>query len=456
MTFTPVAPPDLDLRLLLEEQGAEQAADRLLSLHPVEIAEALEPLDEEERFAVVRHLPDRVAAQVLMNADAAFRGNILSRLPPEGVATLLERLPVDNVSALLDQLPDEKAEAVLGNLPPDFLAQVRAAQDYPPQSVGRLMVRRIPRFLPFLTAGETLEQLRRADLDLETMNNVYVVDEPGRLIGVAALRELVVADPSRPLRELMQTRLVKVTPETDREVAANLLSRYNFLALPVVDAEERLLGIVTVDDLVDVLIQEGTEDVLRMGGVGGHEVPAETAPYWAGRIVAVVRKRITWLLLLFVAETFTGTVLRHFEDELQKAVALSFFIPLLIGTGGNAGSQTVTTVVRGLALGEIRLAESLRVLWRELSTGMLLGLLLGVFAFGRALLWGVHLPLAFTVALTILAVCTWANTVGSLVPLAAQRLRIDPTVVSAPFITTLVDATGLVIYFVIAKVLLGL
>jgi magnesium transporter len=288
------------------------------------------------------------------------------------------------------------------------------------------------------------------------MNDVYVVDERGRLVGVTGLRELVVADPSRPLRELMQTRVVMVTPETDREVAANLISRYNFLALPVVDSNTRLLGIVTIDDLIDVLIQEGTEDVLRMGGVGGHEGTSEATPYWAGRITAVVKKRITWLLLLFVAETFTGSVLRHFKVEMERQVALAFFVPLLIGTGGNAGSQTVTTVVRGLALGEIRLRDTLRVLWREMSTGVLLGLLLGIVAFGRALLWGANIPLALTVAITILAVCAWANTVGSLVPLAAQRLRIDPTVVSAPFITTLVDATGLIIYFVIAKMLLGL
>jgi magnesium transporter len=456
MTFAPTAPDDLDLRLVLEQDGPERAARRLLALHPVEIAEALEALDAEDRFDVVRYLPNQATARVLMHADAAFREGLLARLPPEGVAALLERLPMDDAAALIDQLPEEKAEAVRAYLPEEERDQLQSLRDYPPQSVGRLMVRRIPRLLPFLTAGETLERLRQVNAELETMNDVYIVDERGRLVGVTGLRELVLADPARPLRELMQTRLVMVTPETDREVAANLISRYNFLALPVVDGNTRLLGIVTVDDLIDVLIQEGTEDVLRMGGVGGHEDAMESTPYWAGRITAVVKKRITWLALLFVAETLTGSVLRHFQGELERVVALSFFVPLLIGTGGNAGSQTVMTVVRGLALGEIRLADTLRVLWREMTTGVLLGLLLGVVAFSRALLWGAKLPLAFTVAITIVAVCTWANTVGSLVPLVAQRLRIDPTVVSAPFITTLVDATGLVIYFVIAKMLLGL
>jgi magnesium transporter len=223
-----------------------------------------------------------------------------------------------------------------------------------------------------------------------------------------------------------------------------------------VDEQRHLLGIVTVDDLVDVLIQEGTEDVLHLGGVSGGRDAEEDTSYWAGRIGSTVKKRIGWLLLLFVAETMTGSVLRMFRHEVEANVALSFFVPLLIGTGGNAGSQTVTTIVRGLAVGEIRLRDALRVWWRETSAGILLGLLLGIFGFGRALLWGLSWPFCAVIGLTMAAVCVWANTVGSLVPLLARRLRIDPTVVSAPFITTVVDATGLVIYFMIAKAILHL
>jgi magnesium transporter len=249
---------------------------------------------------------------------------------------------------------------------------------------------------------------------------------------------------------------VMVTPDTDREEAANLISRYNFLALPVVDERKRLLGIVTVDDLVDVLIQEGTEDVLHMGAVsGGGEADQDTS-YWAGHITSAVKKRVGWLLLLFVAETFTGSVLRLFEGELQKVTALMFFVPLLIGTGGNAGSQTVTTIVRGLAVGEIRLRDAFRVWRRETSTGVLLGLLLGACGFLRAILWGQDWRLCVTVGISMAAVCMWANTVGSLIPLLARRLKIDPTVVSAPLITTVVDATGLMIYFIIAKAILRL
>jgi len=208
-----------------------------------------------------------------------------------------------------------------------------------------------------------------------------------------------------------------------------------------------------VDDVIDVIREEETEDILKMGGI---EPGALDRPYFENSIPLVVRKRIGWLLLLFVAETFTGTVLRFFENELAAVVALSFFIPLLIGTGGNAGAQTVTTIIRSLALGEIRLMDARRVLTREMTTGLTVGVLIGSIAFGRALLWGAHLPLAATVAITILVICTWSTTIGSLIPIAAQRLGVDPAVLSAPLITTLVDATGLVIYFRIAKAIMKL
>lgn len=456
MTFTPTAPPEIDLRRLLEQEGARAAAASLLAYHPVEIVEALEPLDHDERFAVFSHLPDSVAGQILRAADAEFRAGMLERLPNRRLAELLDRRPVDEANNLLDQLPEERAEEVLALMPSAEARPLLALRRYPPQSVGRLMVRRVPRVAPNWTVAETLSHLQRADPDLETVNNLYVVDVAGRLVGVISLRELLLAPPERRLADLMQRRLIMVTPETDREEAANLISRYNFLALPVVDDDQTLLGIVTVDDLIDVLIQENTEDALRMGGVASPEDAPDTTSYWAGRISTVVRKRLTWLLLLFVGGTFTGMVLRHFQTELHTMTKLAVFIPLLIGTGGNAGSQAVTTIVRGLAVGEIRRRDALRVMTRECATGLLLGLLLGTLGLLWALLWEAPMSLALAVGLTAVAVCAWANAVGAMIPMLAQRLRIDPTVVSAPFITTLVDATGLIIYFVIAKAILGI
>ncbi|MCC2670788.1 MAG: magnesium transporter [Armatimonadetes bacterium] len=456
MTFALPTTAALEVRDLLERDGPRAVALQLLTLHPVEIAEALEPLDHDERLDVFRALPINIAAPVLLNADAEFRAGLLARLSPEYVAQILDRLPIEHATGILEQLDDDKQADVLAETSPEDAAQIEAIRQCPPSSVGRLMVRRVPRIRSEWTVAEAFRYVRRRTTELETINNLYVLAEDGTLRGVVSLRELVEADPQAPIRELMQTRLVMVTPDTDREEAANLISRYNFLALPVVDERKRLLGIVTVDDLVDVLIQEGTEDVLHMGAVSGGGEADQDSSYWAGRITSAVKKRIGWLLLLFVASSITSQVLQHFHTELQSLVTLSFFIPLLIGTGGNAGSQTVMTVVRGLALGEIRSRDASRVLVRETLTGLLLGLCLG----GIAVLggWALTGKLALGVVLgtSVVAVCAWSTCVGALIPITARLLKIDPTVASAPFISTFVDATGLLIYLLIAKAILGI
>ena len=279
------------------------------------------------------------------------------------------------------------------------------------------------------TVGGALARLRAEQDVIEVAPNCYVVDD-GRLVGVVPLRQLAVSDPETPLEEIMTRDPIAVGEETERGDAAEIIQTHNFLSLPVIDKEGRLVGAVRVDDLLDAALSEVGAGLLNQGGVAGKI--AAGLPYFQTSMLKVVRSRITWLVLLFVAETATGTVLRHFEDELAKVVALSFFIPLLIGTGGNAGSQTVSTIIRALALGEVRLRDALRVLVKEASSGVILGVLLGGIAFGRALMWGVGYDLAACVAITVLVVCTWANTVGALIPLAAQRVGIDPTVVSGP------------------------
>jgi magnesium transporter len=255
-------------------------------------------------------------------------------------------------------------------------------------------------------------------------------------------------------RPCMTPEPITVGVDTDQEEVARLISKYDFLAMPVLDRAGFLAGIVTVDDIIDVLTEENTEDQLKFSGVSV-EPGVVNQPYFSTPIWRVVRSRVGWLVLLFVAETATGTVLRHFEDELAKVVALSFFIPLLIGTGGNTGAQTVSTIIRGLALGEIKTRDMGRVVWRELGSGLMLGTLLGLIGFGRAMIWGSGVQLSLVVGLTILVICTWANTIGSLIPLVAQKFKVDPALVSAPLITTLVDATGLAIYMLIAKALLS-
>src|SRR5712692_2550041 len=307
---------------------------------------------------------------------------------------------------------------------------------------------------PKMTVGEALKHIRSVAREKESIYACYVMEpKTNHLLGAVSLRDLVMAELEKPVTEVMRRKPITVNATDDQEAVAKKIAKYNLLAVPVLEKDGSVVGFVTVDDVIDVLVEEQTEDLLRMAGV---EPGALDKPYFDNPILRVVRKRIGWLLLLFVAETFTGTVLRHFEGELAAVVALSFFIPLLIGTGGNAGSQTVTTVIRSLALGEIRLRDAARVLGREFSTGALIGLLVGGVAFGRALLWGAHMPLAVTVGVTVVTICTWSTTVGSLIPIAAERFGVDPAVLSAPMIATLVDATGLIIYFQIAKVFLNL
>jgi magnesium transporter len=305
-----------------------------------------------------------------------------------------------------------------------------------------------------MTAEGTLSRLREIDRDVETVTDLYVLNQEGQLIGVVSLRDVVTADPSCKLEEIMNTHLVTVAPETDQEEVARLVSHYDFLAMPVVTPDRKMLGIIPVDDVIDVLVSESTEDILRFGGMEGGG--AINQPYFTVSLPVVVRKRIGWLLLLFLAETLTGSVLRIFEAELAAVVALSFFIPLLIGTGGNTGAQTVSNLIRGLALGEVQWQDIWRVIRREVLSGLMIGLLLGGVAFGRTILWGNGVNIALVVALTIVAICTWANTIGSLIPMIAFKIKIDPAVVSAPLITTLVDATGLAIYLLIAKSILSL
>jgi magnesium transporter len=310
------------------------------------------------------------------------------------------------------------------------------------------------RLAPGWTVGECLKHVRSVAREKESIYACYVQEpDTGRLLGSVSLRDLVMAELDQPVEKVMRRKPATVSALDDQEAVANKIAKYNLLAVPVLEKDGTVVGFVTVDDVVDVLIEEGTEDVLKMAAIEGG---ALDKPYFQNSVLMVVRKRIGWLLLLFVAETFTGTVLRHYEGELAAVVALAFFIPLLIGTGGNAGSQTVTTVIRSLALGEVRLKDAWRVLGREFSAGALIGFLVGGVAFGRALTWGAHMPLAVTVGVTVLVICTWSTTVGSLIPIAAQRFGVDPAVLSAPMIATLVDATGLIIYFRIAKFFLGI
>jgi len=452
MSLAKVIGPDIEE---LIRENPEELAAAVASLHPADLAELLDDLPTEDRLTLFEALPTEQGAAVLSELKGESLRLILHRASPAKLGAELDRLPADDVTFLLEHLTQRQREAILEKMSARDAAEVQRLLRYPPRTAGRLMTEKFATIRPAWTVAETLDHLKRIDPEVETVQSLYAVDEDGRLVGYVSLRSLLPAAPGRRIADMMERRLLTVHTDTPQAEVARMVSKYDVHAIPVVDADNKLLGIVTVDDAIDILIEEQTEDALHMGGVSATEESVEQG-YFATKPWRNVRLRFNWLLLLFVTETLTGTVLRHYESELAKVVALSFFIPLLIGTGGNSGSQTVTTIVRGLAVGDIRMRDFWRVVGRETGSGLVLGLMLGIVGFGRALLWGSTVPLAMTVGVSVLAILIWANAVGSMIPMLATLCKIDPTVMSAPLIATLVDATGLIIYFSIAKSFLGL
>ncbi|MBC8138939.1 MAG: magnesium transporter [Fibrella sp.] len=444
--------------------GTAALTSVLEHIHPADIAAATEFLTRSEALALFNWLDNARAAEVIDELDPQLVRFLIDNIPPGRIADLLDRLPMDDAAEVVAEAAPERQEPLIKELEAcaaEDAREVRELLSYKPRTAGRLMVDKFVRLKATDTVEEAFASVRSAGRQVETLTDLYVVEpatgKPGeeRLVGVISLRGLVYAEAIAVIGAVMATDLVTVTVDTDQEEVARLISKYDFLAMPVIDRDGNLAGIITVDDVIDILVEENTEDALKQGGV---EPGVLNTPYFSTPIWQVVRSRVTWLVLLFVAETATGSVLRHFDDELAKVTALAFFIPLLIGTGGNTGAQTVSTIIRGIALKEIRFRDTGRVLGRELLSGLLLGLVLGSIAFGRALMWdrsASGLQLASVVGITILVVIIWANTIGSLIPLAAQKLKIDPALVSAPLITTLVDATGLVFYLLIAKAILA-
>jgi magnesium transporter len=439
----------LEVQALIREREREGVRGLANRLGPTEWAEIVPRLDPAEIAVLLRWLPDDEIPQLLEELSPDDAARILRSLTRPEAAALLEEMDPDDATDVLESLEPDEAESILVRMRPTDASEIRELSAYGPETAGGIMTPAFVAVPATASASDAIAAIRALVDDAETVNYIYVVDEERHLLGVLSLYRLLLSHAVTPVRELMAANTVRISADADREVAARLLTDRNLLAIPVVDEDDRLLGIITEDDVAEVLEAEATEDIERLGGSQPLSIP-----YRASGVVLLVRKRIGWLLLLFLAEAYTGTVLRAFSDELSSIVALSFFIPLLIGTGGNIGSQTTTLVVRAMALGEIRLRDAGWIAFKEMRVGLVLGGIMAVVAYGRAYILGVGTDVGIVVALTILAICLWAATIAAVLPLALRRLRIDPAVVSAPLISTLVDGTGLVIYFEIAKFLL--
>ncbi|MCL4805823.1 MAG: magnesium transporter [Anaerolineae bacterium] len=444
-----------DLEEILGKVRASLEADDLAGA--VAAIEALRGPDQADLF---NELDDETQAALLPRLDPEDSADILEELEDEDAARLVTALSPDEATRIIDEMEPDEVVDLLSELEPvhqeKFLAQLEDEAElrplllHPEDTAGGLMTSEYLALGRRMTAAEAVAALHTWKPDVEDVDEVYTIDRHGRLTGAITMRRLMTAAPDEILIDIADPEVVSIVAGADQEEAARVMARYDIDSLPVVDDEGRLLGIITIDDVIDVIEAETTEDFQRFGG--GEPLDR---PYLDSGVLAVVRKRIGWLLLLFLTESLTGSVLRHFEEEMAAVVSLAFFIPLLIGTGGNAGSQTTSTIIRALAVEDLARRGLWRPLLHELGVGLVLGGLMGITAYARALLWGTGTPVALTVAVAIFAIVVWANVLGSVLPIMAHRLKIDPTVVSGPAMSTLVDATGLFIYFTVAGLILA-
>jgi magnesium transporter len=431
-----------------EEEGVRGLAERIGAS---EWADLVPQLESREVAVLLQWLPDEEIPMLLEELSPFEAARILRTLAGPEAAALLEEMDPDDAADVIEELPDSTADEILIRMSPEDAEEIRQLAAYDPETAGGLMTPDFVAVNADASAAQATAAIRQLADEAETANYVYVIDAERHLLGVLSSYRLLLSPPETPVVELMAASTIRIRANADQEAAARLLTDRNLLAIPVVDDADHLLGIITEDDVADVLQAEATEDIERLGGSQPLNLP-----YRLASVPLLFRKRVFWLLLLFVAAGYTGTVLQNFQGELTEVVALSFFIPLLIGTGGNIGSQTVTLIVRSMALNEVNLRDIAWVVWKEMRVALLLGGVMAVAGFVRAYLLGVDSDVGIVVALTIVAISFWAATVAAALPLILRRLRVDPAVVSAPLITTIVDGTGLIIYFEIARLVLGL
>lgn len=429
----------------------------LAEVRPEDLADAVTRVDPEEAAAVLQAMDPLQAGEVMIEMPTETARQVVELLPDTVVAAYLDVLPMDDALDLREELGEERFESLLQVIPDEDAKEIRRLLSYPEDSVGRLVTEKFFEVGPDQTLEEILHDIRVApDEKYETVHDLFVLENK-RLMGVISLRKVLRNDPQTLARDVMTSDVVSAPVYESEETAARKMARYGFYALPVVDHEGKMVGVFTGDDAQDVLRDADTEDVLAVGAVSG-----DAEPYMSLNMFQLYKRRVPWLLALFVAETFTGAVMRHYgqgSDGLPIA-PITLFIPLLIGAGGNSGSQVTTTITRAVALDEIGPRDVFAVLGKEFLTALLVGGTLGTLGFLRAGLaapfgWESGPQLSMVVGLALPAIVIWAATVGSVLPIAAKRLGLDPAVMSAPFITTFVDATGLIIYFEIARRLMG-
>lgn len=441
-----------DILALLEEAPGDLAAETE-EMHPADLANVVEAMPPEKVGEFLRALPPNRAAQVIEYLDDEVRAEFLEHVTTEQAAEIISEMTPDDRADVLETLEEETADEILSDLPDQARQETERLLQFEPDTAGGLMTTGFVAVEQSLSVEEALAQVRAAARSgrREAMHAIYVVDPDWKLVGVMSLRELLAAPQGANVADVMHTEIVSVQASADRKEVAQVTSEYDLVAVPVVDGFGRIVGAITVDDVIDAMVEEQTEDVQRLGAVQPLEDPYFVSSFWE-----VARKRVVWLVVLFIGEMFTSTALHSYEQTLSQALFLTAFIPLIISSGGNSGSQSASLITRALAVGDVEMGDALRVLWRELGQGLVLGLCLGIIGLARAALTGNGMTFPFVVGVSLILVVIVGTVMGSMLPLLLRRVGFDPAVASSPFVSSLVDVTGIIVYFTVAQALLGI
>lgn len=434
------------IRELLETKQYTRLRQKMADMNTADIAVIMEELEEEDLLKIFRILPKNMAADVFSYLEVDNQQFIITSLSDKEAANIIDNLMADDATDLLEEMPANVVKKLLANASADTRRAINHLLRYPEDSAGSIMTVEYVDLKENMTVEDAIGRIRQIGVDSETINICYVLDAKRTLVGTVALRYLLISPPDAVIGEIMHENVIFINTLMDQEEVARQFQKYDFTAMPVVDNENRLVGIITVDDIVDILQEEATEDMEIMAAI----VPTDK-PYMKTGVFETFGKRIPWLLLLMISATFTGSIITSFEDALSACVILTAYIPMLMDTGGNAGGQASVTIIRGLSLNEIAFSDIFSVVWKEIRVAVLCGVTLAIGNFAKLILFDkVTIPVAAVVCLTLMAAVLIAKVVGCMLPMAAKKIGFDPAVMASPFITTIVDALSLLIYFQIA------
>ena len=427
--------------------------DVMETLPAPDLAAVFEDLPAEKLPVLFRLCPKDLAADVFAELTPATQQQLIDGLTDTELKAVVDELFVDDATDLVEEMPANVVKRILAQAEPATRRMINELLKYPEDSAGGVMTTELMALRPDMTVAQAMDTIRENGFDKETINNCYVTDSSRRLVGVVSLRALVLAkNTEEPIKDLMDSNVVSVSTTTDQEDVSKLFEKYGFLAIPVVDAENRLVGIVTIDDAISILQDEASEDIAKMNAIG----PSDK-PYFKQSMWDLYKSRAPWLLFLMISATFSSLVIRGYEDALAAVTVLTAYIPMLTDAGGNAGSQSTSTIIRGMAVGDIQPHDLPRILWRESRVALLCGGTLAVCNFAKMLLFDrIAAPVALVVCLTLICTILLSQIIGGILPVAAEKLHVDPAVMASPLITTIVDTTTLLVYFNIAKALLHL